>query len=154
MILGLALIAFGLIALLTGDGAAAFALIVIGGMIAWTFADTLRSRKIDSSVNNRIVAEDGHGRWLVEAKTSRQITGPRPYTVDNLPAHLTQVKKGLWVVDRNTSTVSAPGDPQKSITWRPADGNQSIEPRGNGHSNGFLSDVMEGFEHNYIKDNN
>lgn len=157
MIIGFMLIAMGIcgITYMPRDAenlGVGIVLIVLGGMIVWTFADMKKPRTIDVSVKNKIVAQDGQGRYLVEAKTSRQIIGPAPHTTDNLPAHLYQVKKGLWIVDNNTSTVMGP-DEEKNIKWEPVSCNKSIEPRGNSHSEGFLMDQMNGYSHNYIKDN-
>jgi hypothetical protein len=106
-----------------------------------------REHRIDSSVKNKIVGYDGHGRYLVEAKTSRQITGPRPHVDGNLPAGLYQVKKGLWIVDTSRNGTPPPAD---EIDWKSVNG-YSINPRGNTKTNGFLSDKMVGWEHNYIK---
>jgi hypothetical protein len=122
--------------------------VVSGLMLLW-FVWSLRpgqSRSIDSSVRNKIVAHDGNGRYLVEADTSRQIIGPRPHVVGNLPASLTEVKKGLWVVD---SQGYCP-DGYSNVVWKPVSEDLSINPRGS-ESRNFLNDEMNGYEHNYIK---
>jgi len=103
--------------------------------------------KIDSSVKNKIVAHDGNGRYLVEAKTSRQITGPRPHVTGNLPASIQSVGKGTWVVDRDGFLQPEEID---KIKWIPLEG-YSIQPRGNTKTGGFLADEVEGWEHNYLK---
>jgi hypothetical protein len=105
-----------------------------------------KTAKIDVSVKNKIVAHDGNGRFLVEAKTSRQITGPRPYVEGNLPAHLTQVKKGLWVVNNGPYEHNA----FEKTEWLPVHGDYRIEPRGNTATPGALADMMGGWDHNYI----
>lgn len=122
--------------------------VVSGLMLIW-FVWSMRpgrsSYKIDSSVRNKIVATDGNGRYLVEADTSRQITGPRPHVIGNLPASLIQVKKGLWVVDTQGYC-----DGYDRVNWKPVERDLSIDPRGS-ESQNFLSDEMLGYEHNYIK---
>ena len=122
--------------------------ILSGVMVLWCCWDMRpgQSYKIDTSVNNRIVAHDGHGRYLVEAKTSRQITGPRPHVTGNLPANIIQAGKGLWVVDRG----GFQPDGYDKTKWIPLEG-YSIQPRGNTQTNGFLADEMEGWEHNYLQ---
>ena len=126
------------------DGAYA----VVSGLmllwLAWSLGDG--SAKIDVSVRNKIVAQDGNGRYLVEAKTSRQITGPRPHVIGNLPASLTRVKKGLWVVDSTGHYT----DSYKDVKWEPVNGNMSIEPRGS-QSRDLLDDMVQGYDHTYIK---
>ena len=99
------------------------------------------------SVRNKVVARDGYGRYLVEADTSRQIVGPRPHVTGNLPAGLYQVRDGLWVVDSSGTYLDRKAS---EINWQPVDGNYHIEPRGNTSTGGFLRDVMEGYDHNYI----
>ena len=119
-----------------------------GLMLIW-FVWSMRggkSHRIDSSVRNKIVAQDGNGRYLVQADTSRQITGPRPHVSGNLPAAVVQVGDGWWVVD----SVGYKPDGYDFSQWMPVEGNVSIEPRGNTETGGFLSDVMEGYDHNYI----
>lgn len=121
--------------------------IFTGIFIMW-FAWDLRpgqDYRIDSSVKNKIVAHDGNGRYLVEAKTSRQITGPRPHITGNLPASLSEVKKGLWVVNNNGFE-----NDYSQTKWQSVDGNYHIEPRGNTQTGSFLRDIMEGYEHNYV----
>jgi len=105
-----------------------------------------QSQEIDSSVNNKIIAHDGHGRYLVQAKTSRQITGPRPHVDGNLPAHLIEVKKGLWVVDPH----GYDGGGYDKVAWQPVKGNYHVKPRGS-EKRDFLADQMVGWDHNYIE---
>ena len=125
------------------DGVFAF----VSGLMFFWFAMSLgESSKIDVSVRNKIVAQDGNGRYLVKADTSRQILGPRPHVIGNLPASLTEVKKGLWVVD-STGHYS---DSYKDVKWEPVQGNMSIEPRGS-QSRDFLDDMVQGYDHIYIK---
>jgi hypothetical protein len=122
--------------------------IVSGLMLLW-FVWSLRpgqDHRIDSSVRNRIRAHDGNGRYLVEADSSRQIQGPRPHVTGNLPASMTRVKKGLWVVDPNNWHQKD----YSQVDWKPMDGNYHIEPRGSTPQN-FLADEMNGWEHNYIQ---
>jgi len=120
------------------DGVSAM---ITGLMLLWFAWSTS-----GSSVRNKIVAHDGNGRYLVEAKTSRQILGPRPYVIGNLPASLTKVKDGLWVVD-STGHYS---DSYNDVKWEPVKGNMSIDPRGS-QSRDFLDDTVQGYDHTYIK---
>jgi hypothetical protein len=148
-ITGFALVAGGLMDGWDGMSAVVSGLLILG--LAWEMSGFgSRNHSIDTSVRNRIVAEDGNGRYLVKAKTSRQIIGPRRYVQSNLPAHLTCVKKGLWIVDKNTSVMQP--EEQERIVWKPVTRNLSIEPRGN-QSRNYLDDIMNGYDHNYIKDN-
>lgn len=103
--------------------------------------------KIDVSVKNKIIGHDGQGKFLVRAKTSRQIIGPRPYVDGNLPAHLTKIARDTWVVNNGAYDADV-----KNIDWKPVEGNWHIEPRGNSPTPGALYDqVMGGWEHNYIQ---
>jgi hypothetical protein len=122
-----------------------FLIIIVVGYFSFTRSGTYR---IDSSVKNKIIAHDNQGRYLVEAKTSRQIIGPRPHVTGNLPASIQSVGKGKWVVDRNGFL--QPEEIEK-IKWIPLEG-YSIQPRGNTKTGGFLADEVEGWEHNYIKE--
>lgn len=106
-----------------------------------------KTARNDVSVKNKIVAHDGNGMFLVEAKTSRQIIGPRPHVQGNLPAHLTQVKKGLWVVNNGPYE----HDAYEKTKWIPVDGDYHINPRGNTNTPGALADTVNGWEHNYIQ---
>jgi hypothetical protein len=124
--------------------------VIIGGLILY-FAWDLTPRDNEySRVRNRIIAQDGNGRFLVEAKTSRQITGPRPHVEGNLPAAIYSTGKGMFIVDTSASRGAEPED----IHWQPVAGNFSIEPRGDTKTRGFLADQMEGWEHSYIKEHN
>lgn len=148
LLFGLSLLAMGIF-FGYPDGVSPF---LCGIMVLW-FAWDMRpgqSYKIDSSVKNKIIAHDGNGRYLVKAKTSRQITGPRPHVTDNLPAHIYSHGKGEWIVDRNT-WVLQPEDIEK-INWLPVPENKSINPRGKTKTGGFLQDLMEGYDHNYIQE--
>jgi hypothetical protein len=125
--------------------------ILSGVMVLW-FAWDMRpgqSFKINSSVDNKIIAHDGNGRYLVQAKTSRQIIGPRPHVQGNLPAHLLQVdrKNGLWVVD---ASGGYSGEGYDHIKWKPVSGNYRVSPRGE-KSRDFLNDAVLGYQHNYIQ---
>ena len=123
------------------------AIAVLAGVWLWSLVfDMARADGIDVSVNNRIVAQDGEGRYLVKAKTRYQILGPRPHVSGNLPAGLYQQRKGLWIVD----STGGPEPDSRNIDWKPMSGNYHIEPRGNTKTGGYLRDVMEGWEHKYI----
>lgn len=119
--------------------------VLMGVWILSLALDWVKADGIDVSVNNRVIAHDGNGRYLVKAKTSRQILGPRPHVNGNLPAGLYKVKKGLWIVDRTGH------EPDMAhIEWQSMKGNFHIEPRGNTETGGLLRDIMEGYEHNYL----
>lgn len=151
MILGILFVLAGLAGIFTKtlDIGTGLSSIAIGGMFIYTFGSVKYGRyEINSSVKNRIVAQDRQGRYLVEAHTSRQITGPRPHVQGNMPANLYEVKKGLWIVDTNQGAVWN----GEKIQWEPVNGNFSLEPRGN-QPRDFLADEMTGWEHNYIKGN-
>lgn len=120
------------------------ALLLIG--VSWSLRSG-NNDKIDVRVKNKILAHDGNGRFLVEAKTSRQIIGPRPHVDGNLPAHLTPVKKGLWVV----SNGAYENDEFNKTKWIFIKDDYHIEPRGNTDTPGALADMMGGWEHNYIQ---
>ena len=143
------LLTIGSILTLTGftQGRAGAFAFLCGMMFLWFALSLGESGKIDVSLRNKIVAQDGNGRYLVEADTSRQILGPRPHVIGNLPASLTQVKKGLWVVDSTGHYT----DTYKDVKWEPVTGNMSIEPRGS-QSRDFLDDMVQGYDHTYIKE--
>lgn len=147
ILFGLFIIAGGAKVAIEGDVPIGIITIVSGVMFLSMFLDVGKPARIDVSVRNKIIAHDGNGRYLVEAKTSRQIRGPRPHVSGNLPAHLIEVKMGLWIVDSNNYT---PNLESKKINWLPMDGNYHVEPRGNTKTGGFLADVMEGYYHEYI----
>lgn len=128
-----------------GEFGTGIMLLLMGIGILLEAINLARPHHIDSSVNNKIIAHDGQGRYLVEAKTSRQIIGPRPHVNGNMPANLTRIKKGLWVVDRQGYQ-----DNYDKTKWIPLSG-YSLQPRGNTQTRGLLGDEMEGWEHNYIK---
>lgn len=141
--LGVVFIAGGVNVVIQGNVPFGLVVCAMGLWIFFMGVDLGRSGGIDVSVRNKVVAHDGNGRWLVEADTSRQITGPRPHVNGNLPAGLYKVEDGLWIVD-STGT-----RPPNHIDWQPMSGYR-IEPRGNTETGGFLHDLMEGYDHNYI----
>ena len=142
------LLTIGTTLTLTGftQGRAGMFAFVCGMMLLWMAMSLGGSSKVDVSVRNKIVATDGEGRYLVEADTSRQILGPRPHVIGNLPASLKEIKKGLWVVD-STGHYS---DSYKDVKWEPVQGNMSIEPRG-AQSRDFLDDMVQGYDHTYVR---
>lgn len=111
----------------------------------------LRIPKIDVSVSNKILGFDNKGNYLVQAKTSRQITGPLHHVEKNLPADLIQVQKGLWVVSFKGGVHSGNVD---KLKFKYVPDGYSIQPRGNTKTNGSLADQMLGYDHNYIRKDN
>lgn len=108
-----------------------------------------RGAQIDCRVDNRIIATDGHGRYLVQARTSRQITGSRYYVDGNLPAHVIQRGRGRWFV--NFGGWIREDDIEK-IEWRPMPpGEWQVVPRG-AEKRDALDDMMGGWTHDYIQE--
>ena len=123
-------------------------IVVACGLWLWSWIiDSFRaSPGIDVAVKNKIVAHDGQGRYLVRAKTSHNIIGPRRHVTGNLPAGIYKTGDDLFIVD-----ATGGAEPNyKDINWKPVDGNYHIEPRGNAKTKGFLADVVEGYSHDYI----
>lgn len=124
-----------------------YALLIVG--VLWFAAHSHRERggSIDVSIDNKVIGYDDNGRYLVKAKSIRNITGPHSGALHNLPAHITGISKGLYVVDRGNgyrdNSDATAGD------FMPVDGNFHVQPRGAGNG---LTDMMAGWTHNYIQE--
>lgn len=105
------------------------------------------SGRQDVSVNNDIVGRDGKGRYLVKARTSWNITGPHRSSQNNLPGHVIQVGKNLWVVDQSKSVFTP--EQAREIKFEPVFG-WHIQPRGQDQP---VADLMAGFHHEYVQPN-
>lgn len=123
-----------------------YALLIVG--VLWFAAHSHRERggSIDVSIDNKVVGYDDDGRYLVRAKSIRNITGPHSGALHNLPAHITGISKGLYVVDRGNGYRD--NSDAKAEDFKPVDG-YHIQPRGAGNG---LADMMGGWTHNYIQE--
>lgn len=124
-----------------------YALLIVG--VLWFAAHSHRERggSIDVSIDNKVIGYDDNGRYLVKAKSIRNITGPHSGALHNLPAHITGISKGLYVVDRgNGYRDNSDVDPRDFAAL--SDGHYHIQPRGAGNG---LTDLMVGWDHNYIQ---
>ena len=101
--------------------------------------------KIDVSIKNKIIGYDGQGRYLVKANSIWNIHGPHTSSKYNLPASITNIGKGLYVVDRTNTTF---GDDARNIQFKQMDGDWHIQPRGQDRP---VSDMMVGFDHQYTQ---
>jgi hypothetical protein len=97
-------------------------------------------------IGDVVIGYDGQGRYLVKAKTTRQITGPHTSSKDNLPAHIIGVGKDVFVVDRSKTIHTS--DEARKIRFQPIEGNWHIQPRGQDKP---VSDLMAGFDHQYVQ---
>jgi hypothetical protein len=136
---------------------------LIVGVFVFIAVGIYRNRNYSGSerfkVDNTVVSWDRtRGAYLVEAKNTHYIEGANTHVMGNLPANIHYYGKSqnglnLYVVDpyQQFDTAGGRNDVQHTdFCWEPAPRGSQILPRGETKTPGFLHDVVDGYQHNYL----